>query len=79
MVEGTYHEGKKKVKVGRTYYHIANDKRQWQPVLKHGQRVQGKLHSPAGGDAHGQRNMIFDLDSLHLNLSLPKSRFGRKK
>ncbi len=77
MVDGIFHGGKKKIKIGRTYYHIANDKRQWQPVLKHGQRVTGKLTVPVGGDARAQRNMVFDLDSGHLKLTLPKSRFSR--
>lgn len=79
MVEGTFYGGKKKVMVGRNLYSISNDKRFWQSVLVHGQKVSGKLVKGSGGDSSNQPHLQFDLDASHLQSAMRSSSIKRKR
>ena len=80
MVQGIFSGSKKKVKVGQTYYGINNDKRFWQSVLVHGQRVSGKLTPGPGNENSSNKAMLqFDLDSDHLKTAMRSSSIKRRR
>lgn len=80
MVEGIFSESKQKVKIGSTYYAVNNDKRFWQSVLVHGQRVSGKLVPGPGNENSSNKAMLqFDLDSSHLKTAMRSSSMKQRR